>query len=33
MQGARSGSWAKLDDESQREAPTLLEFGEIRTMR
>ena len=33
MQVARSPSWAKLDYESQREAATLLEFGEIRTMR
>ena len=27
MQGARSASWAKLDYESQRESPTLLQFG------
>ena len=33
MQAARSRSWAKLDYESQREAPTLLKFGEVRTMR
>jgi hypothetical protein len=31
MQVARSGSWAKLDYESQREAPTLLTFGETRS--
>jgi hypothetical protein len=33
MQAARSASWAKLDYESQREKPTLLRFGEIRTTR
>jgi hypothetical protein len=33
MQGARSRSWAKLDYESQREAPRLLAFGETRTTR
>jgi hypothetical protein len=33
MQVPRSRSWAKLDYESQRRAPTLLEFGEIRTMK
>jgi len=31
MQVARSASWAKLDYESQREAPTLLTFGDIQT--
>jgi hypothetical protein len=30
MQAARSPSWAKLDYESQRGAPTLLRFGEVR---
>jgi biopolymer transport protein ExbB len=33
MQVARTASWAKLDYESQREAPTLLKFGETQTMR
>jgi biopolymer transport protein ExbB len=33
MQGARSASWAKLDYESQRPTPTLLTFGETRTMK
>ena len=33
MQGARTASWAKLDYESQREAPTLLRFGDTRTMK
>ena len=33
MQIARSRSWAKLDYESQRPAPTLLTFGEIQTMK
>jgi hypothetical protein len=33
MQAVRSPGWAKLDYESQRESPTLLEFGEIRTRR
>ena len=30
MHGVRSVSWAKLDYESQRESPTLLQFGEIQ---
>ena len=30
MQAARGPGWAKLDYESQREAQTLLKFGEIR---
>ena len=30
MQGVRTASWAKLDYESQRESPTLLQFGDIR---
>jgi hypothetical protein len=30
MQAARSGSWARLDFESQRQTPTLLKFGEVR---
>ena len=33
MRVAQSGSWAKLDYESQRVAPTLLTYGETRTMR
>jgi hypothetical protein len=33
MQAARSRSWAKLDYESQRQAPTLLRFGETRTTK
>ena len=33
MQAARSRSWAKLDYESQRPAPTLLKFGGVRTTR
>ena len=33
IQGARSASWAKLDFESQREAPTLLKPGPVRTLR
>ena len=33
MQVARSVSWAKLDYESQRDTPTLLEFGDIQTTR
>ncbi len=33
MQVARSGSWARLDYQSQRQAPTLLKFGKVRTMR
>jgi hypothetical protein len=33
MQGARTASWAKLDYESQREAPTLVTFGAVRTLR
>jgi hypothetical protein len=33
MQAARSPAWAKLDYESQRESPTLLKFGEIRTQK
>jgi hypothetical protein len=33
MQVPRSRSWAKLDYESQRQAPTLLKFGEIRTTK
>lgn len=33
MQAARGPGWAKLDYESQREAPTLLKFGEIRGRR
>ena len=32
MHGARSASWAKLDYESQRESPTLLRFGDVRTL-
>jgi hypothetical protein len=31
MQAARGPGWAKLDYESQREAPTLLRFGETQT--
>jgi hypothetical protein len=31
MQAARGPAWAKLDYESQRESPTLLEFGETQT--
>jgi hypothetical protein len=30
MQGVRTESWAKLDYESQKESPTLLQFGDIR---
>ena len=30
MQAARSAAWAKLDYESQREAQTLVKFGEVR---
>jgi hypothetical protein len=33
MQVARTAGWAKLDYESQREAPTLLKFGDTRTMK
>ncbi len=33
MQAARGRSWAKLDYESQREAPRLLVFGDTRTTR
>jgi biopolymer transport protein ExbB len=33
MQVARGASWAKLDYESQRESPTLLQYGEIRTTK
>jgi biopolymer transport protein ExbB len=33
MQVARGRSWARLDYESQRQTPTLLEFGEVRTMK
>ena len=33
MQAARGLGWAKLDYESQRESPTLLKFGETRTLR
>ena len=29
MQGLRTESWAKLDYESQRESPTLLQFGAL----
>jgi hypothetical protein len=32
MHGARSASWARLDYESQREAPTLLTYGAVRTL-
>jgi hypothetical protein len=31
MRVPRSRSWARLDYESQRQAPTLLKFGENRT--
>ena len=33
MQAARGQSWAKLDYESQRQAPTLLKFGDVRTSK
>jgi hypothetical protein len=33
MQGARSESWARLDYESQRESPTLLQFGRAEVKR
>jgi hypothetical protein len=33
MQAARGRNWAKLDYESQRQTPTLLKFGEVRTMK
>ena len=32
MQAARTAGWAKLDFESQRESPTLLQFGEIQKL-
>jgi hypothetical protein len=30
MQGVRSASWAKLDYQSQKESPTLLQFGQVQ---
>jgi hypothetical protein len=31
MRAARGLAWARLDYESQREAPTLLKFGETQS--